>query len=500
MAGKRGRKSPQRATQPTALAIRFPHVLLLAAFLIPNLGALWCGFVLDDLPVIVDDPRVHTLAAIGTIWTTEYWPDREGQTVYRPLTKTAWAALWVAGGGRAIVYHAFNLALGATVVLLLYRYLRLVPLSPVVAFVAAFLFALFPIHTEVTTSIVGGGELLAAAFGIGALALHRSGRRVLALVLFALAVFSKESAAALPAIAWLASEKPRRRYWLDGIAAAGVIAVLLYLRHRATTGVSIVPPIDNPMALQTHVQRVITALWVQVLYFVKTVFPFTLSADYSYKEIPLVMSLRDLRGWLGISLAGLGVGLALKRREFAAGVLVWAILFAPASNVLFAIGTMMGERLTYLPSAGVALIVATLLAGRMRPRALVATLSIVALAYGGRTVARNLDWRNADVFYASMVKTSPNSAKSHYSYGTLLASRGDDRAAIAEYDKAIAIFPAYSEAYHNRGNALARSGRIEEAKESYRMVIRIDPKHQGARTNLQMLEAGLRITPPRKEL
>jgi tetratricopeptide (TPR) repeat protein len=120
--------------------------------------------------------------------------------------------------------------------------------------------------------------------------------------------------------------------------------------------------------------------------------------------------------------------------------------------------------------------------------------------FGTRTAVRNLDWLNAERFYTQQVKTSPNSAKSWYSYGALLSSRGDDVGAIAAYDRAIAIFPAYSEAFHNRGNALVRLGRRQEAMESYRQCLRFDPGHSGARYNLMMLQAGLPLNPPRKEL
>jgi len=113
---------------------------------------------------------------------------------------------------------------------------------------------------------------------------------------------------------------------------------------------------------------------------------------------------------------------------------------------------------------------------------------------------RNLDWINADRFYPKMVETSPDSAKVYYFYGILRAARGDDEGAIQAYDRAIAIFPAYSEAFHNRGNALARLGRREEAMASYRQCLRFDPKHAGAAANLMTLQAGRPLNPPRQHL
>ncbi len=113
---------------------------------------------------------------------------------------------------------------------------------------------------------------------------------------------------------------------------------------------------------------------------------------------------------------------------------------------------------------------------------------------------RNLDWLNADRFYPRLLETSPNSAKAAYSYGSLRAARGDDAGAIEAYDRAIAVFPAYSEAYHNRGNALVRLGRREEAIASYQECLRFDPGHAGAADNLNRLLAGIPFYPPRKKL
>src|ERR1019366_10313962 len=80
-------------------------------------------------------------------------------------------------------------------------------------------------------------------------------------------------------------------------------------------------------------------------------------------------------------------------------------------------------------------------------------LIAVALVFGARTAVRNRDWLNPQHFYEKLVETSPDSAKAHYSIGVEYASDGDDNRAIAAYDRAIEIFPAYAEAYRNRGNA-----------------------------------------------
>ncbi len=477
-------------------------IWLLAAFLLPNLGVLASGFVLDDLPLLVENEKLHSLTRLMEIWTSGYWPDRSGLTLYRPLTQTLWACLWTTSGGAAAAFHGLNLLAGAGVVLLAYELLsRLAGRAS--GFVGALLFAVLPIHTEATASVVGSAELLAAGLGIAALLAHEGRRRGPALLLFALAVAAKESAAAVallaPALAFVDDRwrRPRKEAIVDGGAASAVVLLALWARSAVTAGPSFIPPIDNPMSLVDPARRVLTALWIQMLYIQKSLVPVALSADYSYKEIPLVMGLEDVRAWAGLLLAVAALLAAWRWREGRTGIALYAILFAPAANLLFPIGTMMGERLAYLPSLGLCLLGALLLTKLRRP---LPVLTAIVLLYAGRTVIRNHDWKDADTFYPRLVETSPNSAKAHYFLGALLASRGLDPAAIDEYDQAVAIFPAYSEAFHNRGNALARLGRREQAAESFRACLRFDPGHTGAAANLRTVEAGLPLAPARRRL
>jgi protein O-mannosyl-transferase len=494
-------KATARAAGAAQTPVRLAPLWLAAAFLLPNLDVLAGGYVFDDRVLIVDNNsmHIHSIGQLAHIWQSGYWPDNRGLELYRPVAQSVWALLWAAGGSsHSALLHAFGLAMGLAAVLLLYHLLLAVETPPRTAFVAAFLFALFPIHTDATASVTGSAELMAAAFGLGALLFYYRKQPVPALILFALAVFSKESAAAFAAVPLVfPSQLPRfRGSWITGIGAAAIIAAALAAHNAVGHGTQI-PPIDNPMALVDPGRRILTSLWVQCLYLFKSVAPITLSADYSYKQIPLVMGLGDWRAWAGLALASGAVFLVWRRPEFRPAVLIYAILFSPAANILFPIGTIMGERLIYAPSIGLALLLAILLA---RSRHWKTVLVAVALVFGARTAVRNLDWLNGERFYTKLLETSPASAKSHYSIGVERAVKGDDVGAIEAYDRAISIFPAYAEAYRNRGNALARLGRRDEAMASYRQCLRFDPGDFAATTNLRDLEAGRPVYPPRARL
>jgi len=471
---------------------------LIAAFLLPNLGTVGGSFLYDDLPIIVQNERLHSLAGLAETWTHGYWPDRPGLTLFRPVTQTVWTLVWTASGGSPVAFHALNLALGVAVTWLVYQLLVELRAGTRTAFWAALLFAVLPIHTEVNAAIVGSNELLAAAFGLGAWLLYLRHRWMAALLLYALAVFSKESAAALAGLAVLdgflgVERRPGKlRATLTLAAAGAVVSLALWARNAVAEGPVFIPPVDNPMALVGPLPRLLTALWTQVLYLAKTVAPVTLSADYSYKEIPLVMGLGDPRAWAGLAMV-LAVAICWARVPWSRlGLAWWIVPFLPAANLLMPIGTMMGERLAFLPSLGVCLLAVQF--GRRLPRHDVALVALV-LIFAVRTHVRNGDWRNADAFYPKLVETAPGSAKAHYFLGCYLHARDQPAAAVAAYDRAVGIFPAYPEAFNNRGCALVELGRLPEAIESFSQCLRFNPGHAGAAASLAALAQGVTFKP-----
>lgn len=494
--------APPPAAEP---APKFAALWLCLAALVPSLNTLTGAFLYDDLPVIVQNARLHGLAKMPEIWTHGYWPDRPGLTLYRPVTQTLWNLLWVAGGGQPWLFHVVNLLMICGVVVLAFQVLQSMNVSGRTAFLAALLFAVLPIHTEATAAIIGGSELLAAVFGLGALWLYRRGAHGRALGLYLLAVFSKESASALAGIAllgpWLESgPRPRVKFGrlaLHAAVVAGVVGLALLARSAVMSGLEFVPPIDNPMSLVNGPRRVLTALWVQCLYVAKTVVPLQLSADYSYRQIPLVMGLQDPRAWAGLALAALATWVLLRRPGARLGLAWWIVPFLPTANLLLPIGTMMGERLAFLPSLGLVLLLVQ--AGERR-RWLPVAVAVVAVVFAFRTAVRNTVWHDADEFYPRLVETSPDSAKTHYFLGCLKAARDDPAGALAEYDRAIAIFRPYPEALNNRGCILVQLGRLEEAKASFRDCLRFDPGHAAAAASLQCLENGIPFEPHKPKI
>jgi tetratricopeptide (TPR) repeat protein len=131
---------------------------------------------------------------------------------------------------------------------------------------------------------------------------------------------------------------------------------------------------------------------------------------------------------------------------------------ALASNAIVSIGTIMAERLVYLPSLGFCWLVALgvrwlgrqprIPALQSRAIAVVAIIAIVGL-HGWRTALRNADWRTTESLFLHDVLVSPQSAKTQLNAGIAHQFAGRDAEAIEHYQRAIEIMDGRPTAARN---------------------------------------------------
>jgi tetratricopeptide (TPR) repeat protein len=477
-------------------------------------------FAFDDLEVIVRNPLVSGGGAgrAASAFSSHYWAHvRESGSLYRPVTILSYAANHAVSGLAPWSYHLVNVALHALVsafVTLLGARLRL---GTPAALAAGLIFAVHPVHTEAVAGVVGRAELLAAAGVLGAWLVHLGGtglpRAAAVGVLFGAGLFSKENAVVLPALmlcgdAWRmrAGKGPRPRDLAATYAACAlVLAAWGLLRAGALPPGD--PASDSPLAGEPATVRVLTALHVLARYAGLLLAPVTLSADYSFNQIPVVRSASDPLAITGAVLLAALVALAAGlRRGRVSGLLAAAGLasFLPVSNLLLPIGTLMAERLMYLPSVFVCLGVPAIWRraadavagngsrhGHVRRRLAAAALALVVLAGAGRTLARNADWRDQLTLFSATVRSSPRSARAHYNLGVALEEAKRPTEALARYQEALAIDPADHRAHHNAGLLLAAAGRPEEAARHLDLALRMNPSLKDAAASLGAVYAGL---------
>jgi tetratricopeptide (TPR) repeat protein len=429
------------------------------------------GFVYDDGYYVVGNPAVTTFNLPGLFRAMS------SNHVFRPLTGVTWAVNWAIGGAQPFGYHLVNVLLHMTVSVLVYLVLRKLlegsPHADSIAFVAALIFAVHPIHTEAVAWIAGRGELMAAGFLLGAWLLHLGERPVWAVVCFALALLSKESAVVFVPLVVMGDYargafKSLYRYTGICCTAGGYVALLWWVQGRRfdkgpyTT-------LDNALANLPATWRVLNALRVAWKYVGLQVYPATLSNDYSYNAIHLYADWKHTLPLALVTAAVLAVwGWAIWKKR-SAWILVGGIYvlgFAVTANILVSTGTIMGERLAYLPSVGFCLLVALLWVrlGSGNKRIAISVLGVLVLLLGLRTMARNRDWKDDLTLFSADVRAVPGSARAHGLLGQEYLRRGDLVPAEAELRRAITLFPDYSPAMENYGLVEARLGHEQAAK------------------------------------
>lgn len=491
--------------------LRVPAALLLSgACLLSYANGLTGAFAYDDKAIVRDNFRLRAPERVLELFTTQYFGGRPGTgTAYRPVLLLSYALQWWTLGGGVVPYHAVNVLLHVAVTLLLATLLLRVGLPPPVSFAAALLFAVLPLHVEAVTSVVGRGETLSAALLLAALLLALRAaergrgwvlRTALALLLYALACLTKEGAAVGPALlvlllAFRGEGNMGRRLaaairaglpFLAGAAAVlwGVFrlraAVLGGAFGAASTGIF---ELENPLAPLRPWPRAANACAILLRYLGRMALPLRLSADESAWSI-LRLSPRDALFWAAPALVAALTAASLARLRgrspSALGFLFLGVAFLPTANLLFPTGTVFGERLAYLPSAGFCVVAGAWIAGGgdavSRRRA--AALGAVALLFGARTLVRNPVWAGDESLFTNLVRVSPDSAKAHYDFAYMSADVGRPKVALAHYARATEIYPGYWDAWAGKGRMERLLGDLDASEKSYARSLEILPTYE----------------------
>lgn len=483
-------------------------------------------FTFDDNIIITKNNNIRQLGDLKALFLTNYWGESAPQDpLYRPITTLSYAINYHFSQLNPRNYHLTNILLHTLNSLLVYKIgVRLnIPSGP--AFFIALLFAIHPIHTEPVNGIVGRADLLAFFFSLLAFLCY-PGWHFFSLLFYLLALFSKEHAIAFPIVLLcycLCFRSVRFKnlslfpmlYGLKGYMAL----TLAYLVWKKIVISSIflsgaeINFIDNPLAQAPIIPRVLTGIKILGLYLKLQLLPFWLSADYSYNQVPIVYSPFDLNLIAPVFLHALifgGGGFFLHRNPAAVFCLLYyfvTILFV--SNLFFPIGTIMAERLLYLPSFGSIGFLVLLgyswidyFPDRDKPLSIenpnyssmnwkcismfFAAIGII-ITSSVRTYMRNYDWRDDFTLFSHSATTSPNSIKVRQNLGVQYFKQKRYLEAKNEFLRAISIKPDASEPYNYLGICEIELGEQKKGIAFIKKAIQLNPKNYSAYNNLALV-------------
>ncbi len=493
------------------------------------------GFVLDDAIVITDNmyttKGVEGIPGIVSKETFFGFFKVEGKETlvsggrYRPMTLVLFAMIYQVAGASPFIFHLLTVLLFAATCVVLYRTLLLLlaprgdPYAALFSWLAALLFAAHPIHTEVVANIKGCDEIVTLlgslitlyctfqAFDTGKLKWS-----IAAAVVFFLACLSKENAVTFVAVIPLA-------LWVFRSASAGAIirqtapvfiSFLVFFILRGTIlnwkfGGAPMELMNNPyLKIEgtqwvpfTGAEKLATIFYTLWKYVQLLFFPHPLTHDYyprvidkmTFANVAVLWSVALYIGMAVYAIKGLG-----KRDPLRFGILYYLLTLSIVSNLVFPIGTNMGERFAFMPSVGFCMVAASLLYAwwsKMKNlNVLMSVFGVVMLLFTIKTLTRNPAWASNEKLFFTDVQVSKNSAKIRNACGGVLFDRASKETneirrsdlcndAISHLNRAIELYPNYSDAYVSRGGAHYYLKEYDQSIADYRRAVELssnDPR------------------------
>jgi len=482
-----------------SLKSAWPIIIFTAIGFIIFSNGLKGDFVYDDQTVL-SHSYFENFSQTLNFFSQPYFEDFTKAGLYRPLTQISFAFNFLFSRS-PFGFHLFNLTLHIANSILAFFVLRRLTNSSQISFVAGLLFLVLPIHVEAVTSIVGRAELLVFLFSLLTILFWLRDRALISAIMFLLALLSKETAVVLPMILLLFSLShsfKKKWWWYFGTVLGIYFAVRMGILGEYAFSAK--PEfIFNPLAYTPFFERLFTALKILAIYIKNIFIPINLSPDYSFNQIPGVKNIFS-SAW---ALVGLGILAAiiwpmvryLRNRQLNPLVLASILFFFPyflISNLVFPIGTIMGDRLMYLPSLGALLALSFILNKliRGRERLFYAIIGIVVVFYGWQTFQQNIVWQTQEKLFTTMYERSPKSVAAKTNYG-IMKLGSDPELARSLASSVYEEYPDYIQNLNLMAAISVMDKRFEEAAKFLERALGFRPYHQNTLHNLSRVYATL---------
>ena len=473
-------------------------LLLIAMTVIAYQQAWNAGYIWDDDKYVTQN---HLLTAPDGL--KRIWFSRDSPSQYFPLVYTTFRVEHAIWGLNATGYHWVNILLHATNALLVWSLLR--RLNVPGAWLAAALFALHPVNVESVAWITERKNVLMGFFFLLALLawlrfIAGDAKRWryygLALLLYALSLFSKTTACTMPAVLMLI-------LWLQRmpITVARVAQVTPFMIMGLAMGLLTVWWERNIQGTQGEmfsmglIERGLVASRAIWFYLGKLLWPAELA--FSYPKWDISAADPADYAWVLLTLGAAGSIFYARRfvgRSLEVGTVYYVAMLSPMLGLIMLYTfryTFVADHYQYLATVGPFALAAagvSAAAARLLPARQLVVNSLVATALlfplGLRTWRQCAIYQDEETLWRATIAVNPASWMAHNNLGIIQLQRGEIDNAIAQFTKALAIDPAYAEARYNLGNALVRNGAVVQAISEYRKGIELNPLMVGAHINL----------------
>lgn len=523
------------------LNVRLHRIALLVLPFLIYANTLNHEFVLDDGIVITENKFVKQgFSGIGELLTKDSFYGffkKQGKEKlvsggrYRPMSLIVFAVTYELFGASPFVFHFLSILIYALLGLVMYVCLqklfslKLGQASRPFSLLTSLLFITHPVHTECVANVKGMDESLALLFSLLAFVFFLQYLEVKKYQMIAISGFcmllgllSKENAIAyvvlIPLGTFLLHDYNKSQ--LVRASMVLMIAGLIFVLMRANTlGLNPFTRLstelmNNPFMKLENGQKVAMNIFEKTgiityclfEYLRLLIWPHPLTHDYYPKHIPLLGPF----SWKSISAVVIytsAIATALwsykTLRVFTYCVASYILPLFLVSNIMFPIGTNMGERFLFMPSLGfiIGLVFLLLKFNNLNYQRSFYMLMPLYVLFSFLTINRNPAWKSNKILFDTDLHTSAQSAKIHNAVaGVLLESvpsikdsaeiRKITSKARMELEKALQIHPLYMEAHLQMGNIYYYEKDYVNAIEKYNYLLSHLPEDEDAFKNLQM--------------
>ncbi len=482
-------------------------------------NAFLCSFHFDDLRLISGNLAIRNIHDLPAIWN--FYPCRF-------LTFLSLAFNYHFHGLDLFGYHLFNILVHIGSAILVWWLTRLTLSTPVmrddkiakhgnlIALFAGLVFVSHPVQTEAVTYIWQRAASMATLFYLASLCLYVKSRLlqksviaseakqsfkpyyICSLITAIAAMFTKETAVTLPLMIllyefiFLKWEGATKRLAPFLLTIFIIPVTMLFTNAASFQKVEGIVNISSMHYLLTQFRVLVTYIRLFFL-------PVSQNFDYDYPVFKNIFQPSVL-----ISLLFLMTVLFVAKRLFSKyrllsfSILWFFLTLLPESSILPQDDVIYEHRL-YLPMVGYSIFLVSsvyYLWEKNSIASMVKVFVVLIACYSVLTYQRNKVWKDEFTLWSDSVRKSPHKARPYNNLGVIYSQQGNMAQALADYNKAIEIYPGYANAYNNRANVYFQQGDITQAIADYNKAIELDPSYADAYHNRALAYYQLRRHPP----
>lgn len=481
-------------------------------------------FVMDDFLVIVDNDFVKSFKNLPLLFTKDYMTSPKearyfgmigigsGEISYRPIVTLSYFkdyALWKLN---PFGYHLTNLILHILNSLLVYLLAVLLLKDIKIALIAGLLFGLHPVNTEAVNCISFREDLLAFLFFAGAFICYiksnsysdKKGIRlyIISVILFLLALFSKEMALTLPLLIIcydfifthkvqfnkIISKKVILQY--SGYLLALVLYLAVWVLFKRYINKGLVDFQYEGGGLYTNIIAQLKALygyfeWVFLPIDIHATLPAGIrpAGYYTIWSLDVMTALSII-----IALLAIAVKQVNRNRAVSFGIAWFFITLIPVYNI-FPLPNQMAARFLYIPVFGFCICMAFILSRVLKIKYGKYILLAVLLFYAMFSFIRNIYWRNNFIIWHQLAEKYPDIPASHRGLGDCFVDAGLYDKAVNEYKTALKLGPFDEDNYNAIAIAYYKKGEIEESERLFNKALELNNMSMDAYNGLANIYA-----------